>query len=66
MAAPPAQALGVESVAVFGLASVLSAATAALGFKLSSNDQGQATLQRWYRTSKRLFGRLGLCWLGQS
>ena len=45
LGAPAAQALGVESVAVFGLASVLSAATAALGFKLASNEQGQASLE---------------------
>lgn len=45
IATPPAYAVG-ETVALFGLAAVLSAATAALGFKLSSNAEGQATLQK--------------------
>lgn len=45
IATPPAYAVG-ETVALFGLAAVLSAATAALGFKLSSNAEGQATLEK--------------------
>lgn len=44
VAAPPAQAVALESVALFGLAAVLSAATAALGYKLSNNAQGKASL----------------------
>ena len=44
IATPPAYAVG-ETVALFGLAAVLSAATAALGFKLANNAEGQATLQ---------------------
>lgn len=46
VAAPPAQAVAVETVAVFGLAAVLSAATAALGYKLSNSTQGKATLSK--------------------
>ena len=45
IATPPAYAAG-ETVALFGLAAVLSAATAALGFKLANNTEGQATLQK--------------------
>lgn len=45
IATPPAYAVG-ETVALFGLAAVLSAATAALGFKLSNNAEGQATLEK--------------------
>ena len=45
VATPPAYAVG-ETVALFGLATVLSAATAALGFKLANNTEGQATLQK--------------------
>ena len=45
IATPPAYAAG-ETVALFGLAAVLSAATAALGFKLANNADGQATLQK--------------------
>ena len=45
VATPPAYAVG-ETVALFGLAAVLSAATAALGFKLANNAEGQATLQK--------------------
>lgn len=45
IATPPAYAAG-ETVALFGLAAVLSAATAALGFKLANNSEGQATLQK--------------------
>lgn len=45
IATPPAYAVG-ETVALFGLAAVLSAATAALGFKLVNNAEGQATLQK--------------------
>ena len=62
--APPAQALGVESVAVFGLASVLSAATAALGFKLSSNEQGQATLQKMVQDFKTVAWATGFVLVG--
>ena len=63
-AAPPAQALGVESVAVFGLASVLSAATAALGFKLASNEQGQATLQKMVQDFKTVAWATGFVLVG--
>lgn len=45
IATPPAYAVG-ETVALFGLAAVLSAATAALGFKLANNTEGQVTLQK--------------------
>lgn len=45
IATPPAYAVG-ETVALFGLAAVLSAATAALGFKLANNTEGQATLEK--------------------
>lgn len=62
--APPAQALGVESVAVFGLASVLSAATAALGFKLASNEQGQATLQKMVQDFKTVAWATGFVLVG--
>ena len=61
---PPAQALGVESVAVFGLASVLSAATAALGFKLASNEQGQATLQKMVQDFKTVAWATGFVLVG--
>lgn len=64
LGAPAAQALGVESVAVFGLASVLSAATAALGFKLASNDQGQATLQRMVQDFKTVAWATGFVLVG--
>lgn len=45
IATPPAYAVG-ETVALFGLAAVLSSATAALGFKLANNAEGQATLEK--------------------
>lgn len=64
LAAPPAQALGVESVALFGLASVLSAATAALGFKLASNEQGQATLQKMVQDFKTVAWATGFVLVG--
>lgn len=64
LGAPPAQALGVESVAVFGLASVLSAATAALGFKLASNEQGQATLQKMVQDFKTVAWATGFVLVG--
>lgn len=64
LGAPPAQALGVESVAVFGLASVLSAVTAALGFKLSSNEQGQATLQKMVQDFKTVAWATGFVLVG--
>lgn len=64
LAAPPAQALGVESVVVFGLASVLSAATAALGFKLASNDQGQATLEKMVQDFKTVAWATGFVLVG--
>lgn len=64
LGAPAAQALGVESVAVFGLASVLSAATAALGFKLASNEQGQATLQKMVQDFKTVSWALGFVMFG--
>lgn len=64
LVAPPAQALGVESVAVFGLASVLSAATAALGFKLASNEQGQATLQKMVQDFKTVAWATGFVLVG--
>lgn len=64
LGAPAAQALGVESVAVFGLASVLSAATAALGFKLASNEQGQATLQKMVQDFKTVAWATGFILVG--
>ena len=64
LGAPAAQALGVESVAVFGLASVLSAATAALGFKLASNEQGQATLQKMVQDFKTVAWATGFVLVG--
>lgn len=45
IATPPAYAVG-ESVALFGAAAVLSAAVAALGFKLSNDADGIATLNK--------------------
>lgn len=45
VATPPAYAVG-ESVALFGAAAVLSAAVAALGFKLSNDSDGIATLNK--------------------
>lgn len=64
LGAPAAQALGVESVAVFGLASVLSAATAALGFKLASNEQGQASLQKMVQDFKTVAWATGFVLVG--
>ena len=64
LGAPAAQAMGVESVAVFGLASVLSAATAALGFKLASNEQGQATLQKMVQDFKTVAWATGFVLVG--
>lgn len=64
LGAPPVQALGVESVALFGLASVLSAATAALGFKLVSNEQGQATLQKMVQDFKTVAWATGFVLVG--
>ena len=64
LGAPAAQALGVDSVAVFGLASVLSAATAALGFKLASNEQGQATLQKMVQDFKTVAWATGFVLVG--
>lgn len=64
LGAPAAQALGVESVAVFGLASVLSAATAALGFKLASNERGQATLQKMVQDFKTVAWATGFVLVG--
>ena len=64
VSAPPAHALGVESVAVFGLASVLSAATAALGFKLASNEQGQATLEKMVQDFKTVAWATGFVLVG--
>ena len=64
LGSPAAQALGVESVAVFGLASVLSAATAALGFKLASNEQGQATLQKMVQDFKTVAWATGFVLVG--
>lgn len=64
LGAPAAQALGVESVAVFGLASVLSAATAALGFKLASNEQGQSTLQKMVQDFKTVAWATGFVLVG--
>lgn len=64
LGAPAAQALGVASVAVFGLASVLSAATAALGFKLASNEQGQATLQKMVQDFKTVAWATGFVLVG--
>ena len=45
IATPPAYAVG-ETVALFGAAAVLSAAVAALGFKLSNDSDGIATLNK--------------------
>ena len=45
VATPPAYAVG-ETVALFGAAAVLSAAVAALGFKLSNDSDGIATLNK--------------------
>lgn len=45
IATPPAYAVG-ETAALFGAAAVLSAAVAALGFKLSNDADGIATLNR--------------------
>ena len=45
VATPPAYAVG-ETVALFGAAAVLSASVAALGFKLSNDSDGIATLNK--------------------
>lgn len=45
IATPPAYAVG-ETVALFGAAAVLSSAVAALGFKLSNDSDGIATLNK--------------------
>ena len=45
IATPPAYAVG-ETAALFGAAAVLSAAVAALGFKLSNDSDGIATLNK--------------------
>lgn len=62
--APSAHALAVESVAVFGLASVLSAATAALGFKLANNVEGQATLEKMVQDFKTVAWATGFVLVG--
>ena len=63
IATPPAFALS-ETVALFTAASVLSAAVAALGFKLSSDAEGQATLNQMVQDFAAVSWSLGLVAVG--
>ena len=63
IATPPAFALS-ETVALFTAASVLSAAVAALGFKLSSDAEGQATLNQMVKDFAAVSWSLGLVAVG--
>ena len=63
IATPPAFALS-ETVALFTAASVLSAAVAALGFKLSSDAEGQATLNQMVQDFSAVSWSLGLVAVG--
>jgi hypothetical protein len=63
VATPPAFALS-ETVALFTAASVLSAAVAALGFKLSSDAEGQATLNQMVKDFAAVSWSLGLVAVG--
>lgn len=63
VATPPAFAIS-ETVALFTAASVLSAAVAALGFKLSSDAEGQATLNQMVKDFAAVSWSLGLVAVG--
>lgn len=63
IATPPAFAIS-ETVALFTAASVLSAAVAALGFKLSSDAEGQATLNQMVKDFAAVSWSLGLVAVG--
>lgn len=63
VAAPPAYAVS-ETVALFTAASVLSSAVAALGFKLSTDAQGQATLSKMVEDFAKLSWATGLVIVG--
>lgn len=63
IAAPPAYAIS-ETVALFGAAAVLSAATAALGFKLSTDSEGRATLSKMVEDFAKVSWATGLVIVG--
>lgn len=63
IATPPAFAIS-ETVALFTAASVLSAAVAALGFKLSSDAEGQATLNQMVKDFAAVSWAIGLVAVG--
>lgn len=63
VATPPAFAIS-ETVALFTAASVLSAAVAALGFKLSSDAEGQATLNQMVKDFAAVSWAIGLVAVG--
>lgn len=63
VAAPPAYAVG-ETVALFTAAAVLSSAVAALGFKLSTDAQGQATLSKMVEDFAKVSWATGLVIVG--
>lgn len=63
VAAPPAYAVS-ETVALFTAAAVLSSAVAALGFKLSTDAQGQATLSKMVEDFAKLSWATGLVIVG--
>lgn len=63
LAAPPAYAVG-ETVALFTAAAVLSSAVAALGFKLSTDAEGQATLSKMVEDFAKVSWATGLVIVG--
>lgn len=63
VAAPPAYAVG-ETVALFTAAAVLSSAVAALGFKLSTDAEGQATLSKMVEDFAQVSWATGLVIVG--
>lgn len=63
LGAPAARAEGL-TVGLFTAAAVLSAATAALGFKLSNSQEGQATLQKMVQDFKASAVAAGLVLIG--
>lgn len=63
VAAPPAYAVG-ETVALFTAAAVLSSAVAALGFKLSTDAEGQATLSKMVEDFAKVSWATGLVIVG--
>lgn len=63
LAAPPAYAVG-ETVALFTAAAVLSSAVAALGFKLTTDAEGQATLSKMVEDFAKVSWATGLVIVG--